>query len=58
MSLQTVSHLGLYQLRAGLNAYRTFGKLRDKDIKSMTDLKSEFFADRDDADLIPRVELL
>lgn len=58
IELQTVSPLGLYQLRAGLSVYKTFGELRDKDVKSMTDLKSRFFADRDDADLMPRVELL
>jgi hypothetical protein len=58
IELQTVSPLGLYQLRAGLSVYKTFGELRDKDVKSMTDLKSQFFADRDHADLMPKVELL
>ena len=30
IELQTVSPLGLYQLRAGLSIYKTFGELRDK----------------------------
>jgi hypothetical protein len=55
LEVQTVSPIGLYQLRAGLNVYKTFGELRETDIKSMADLKSQFFADRDDADLMPRV---
>ena len=58
LGLQTISPLGLYQLRAGLNVYETFGALRNKDIKSMADLKSQFFADKEDPDLMPRVEPL
>ncbi len=58
IELQTVSPSGLYQLGAGLNHYKTFGELRETDVKSMADLKSQFFADRDDADLMPRVEPL
>lgn len=58
LKLQTVSPLGLYQLRAGLHVHQTLGELRDKDIKSKTKLKAKFFPTTDDQDLVPRIELL
>jgi hypothetical protein len=58
LKLQTVSPLGLYQLRAGLNVNNTFGELREKDIKAMAELKARFFPDAKDEDLVPRTELL
>lgn len=58
LKLQTISPLGLYQLRVGLNINKTLGELRDKDIKSMAALKAEFFPDAKEKDLMPRTELL
>lgn len=54
--LQTVSPLGLYQLRAGLHVNKTLGELREKDITSMAALKTAFFPGQDLASLVPRVE--
>jgi hypothetical protein len=56
--LKTISPLGLYQIRTGLNKYKTFGEYRDKDKKAAKGLKEVFFQHLNDKDLIPKTELL
>jgi hypothetical protein len=58
LELQTISPLGLYQFRAGFNRYRTFGELRETDKTAMAALKSRFFPQQSDEDLMPRMELI
>jgi hypothetical protein len=58
LKIQTISLLALYQCKASMHVYRTFGKYRDKDIKSMQALKDKFFPDKKPRKLIPETELL
>lgn len=58
LMLQTVSPRALYEFRLGLHVNKTFGELRDKDIKSMKALKDVFFANVSEQDLVPRTELI
>jgi hypothetical protein len=56
--IKTISPLALYQIRTGLNVYKPFGDLRDKDITAMKALKNKFFPDINEKDLIPKTKLL
>jgi hypothetical protein len=56
LELQTISPLGLYQLRAGFNRHRTFGELRETDKMAMAALKSRFFPHQSDEELTPMTE--
>ena len=58
LHLQTISPLGLYQFRAGFTRYRTFGELRETDTAAMVALKSRFFPQQSDEELMPRMELI
>jgi hypothetical protein len=58
LELQTISPLGLYQFRAGLNLHRTFGDLRETDKTAMAALKSRFFPHQADEELTPMTELI
>jgi hypothetical protein len=58
LKIQTISPLALYQYKAGMHVYRTFGEYRDKDIKSMQALKNRFFPDKNSEELTPKTELL
>lgn len=52
------SPLALYQMRAGIATQGSFGKLGEKQLRSMRELKARFFPDRSDSELMPRVEPL
>jgi hypothetical protein len=53
-----VSPLALYQMRAGIAAQGSFGKLGEKQLRAMRDLKERFFTDRSESELTPRIERL
>lgn len=56
--IQTISPLALYQYKAGMHIYSTFGDYREKDRKSMRALKNNFFPDKNFVELAPETELL
>jgi hypothetical protein len=56
--IKTASPLAIYQIRTGLNVYKTFGELRDKDKLAMKALKDKFFPNISQSQLIPRTTLL
>jgi hypothetical protein len=58
VTIQTVSPLALYQLRAALGITQSFGPFRPKDIKSQRELKERFFADQSEEELRPRIETI
>jgi hypothetical protein len=58
LRIKVASPLCLYQLRAGIASKGSFGELSDRQQESMRQLRQEFFSDRSDAELQPRVEPL
>ena len=58
VTVQTVSPLALYQLRAGLGITKSFGPFRPKDVRSQRELKERFFASQSEAELKPWVETI
>jgi hypothetical protein len=50
--------MGVYQCRAGLNRYRTFGDVRETEKAAMAALKSRFFPQQSDEELMSRIELI
>jgi hypothetical protein len=58
ITLWPVSPLFLYQMRVGIAAQGSFGKLGEKHLRAMAALKERFFPDRSDDELMPRIEPL
>jgi hypothetical protein len=56
VTIQTVSPLALYQLRAGLGITQSFGPFRPKDVKAQRELKEHFFAGQSEEELRPRIQ--
>jgi hypothetical protein len=54
----SLSPLALYQVRVGISSWGAFGELNEKQRRSLARLRSAFFADAEEDDLLPPVEPL
>ena len=53
-----ISPLALHQMRLGIARQGSFGELGEKQLRSLRELRTRFFPDRSDEELLPPIEPL